>query len=121
MAGGAVENNENTIFVYDLSGVLQTKLGGTEFGEDDSLGSVTAVVETANGYMALDGNMRTVLFWAPDGTFIGSAEDSDLFGTSYPWMSSASVMADGSILIGMTEERPDESADEFIVYRLTGF
>ena len=36
-------------------------------------------------------------------------------------MSSASVMADGSILIGMTEERPDESADEFIVYRLTGF
>ena len=50
-----------------------------------------------------------------------SAEDSDLFGTSYPWMSSASVMADGSILIGMTEERPDESADEFIVYRLTGF
>ena len=121
VAGGAVENNEHTIFVYDLSGVLQTKLGGTEFGEDDSLGSVTAVVETANGYMALDGNMRTVLFWAPDGTFIGSAEDSDLFGTSYPWMSSASVMADGSILIGMTEERPDESADEFIVYRLTGF
>lgn len=46
--------------MYDLSGVLQTKLGGTEFGEDDSLGSVTAVVETANGYMALDGNMRTV-------------------------------------------------------------
>ena len=44
-----------------------------------------------------------------------------MFGTSYPWMSSASVMADGSILIGMTEERPDESADEFIVYRLTGF
>ena len=84
VAGGAVENNEHTIFVYDLSGVLQTKLGGTEFGEDDSLGSVTAVVETANGYMALDGNMRTVLFWAPDGTFIGSAEDSDLFGCALP-------------------------------------
>lgn len=32
-------------------------------------------------------------------------------------MSSASVMADGSTLIGMTEERPDESADEF--YRIS--
>ena len=114
-------NEEIAIFVYDLSGNLLLTLGDTEFGEPDSLGSITAVVETPNGYMGLDGNMRNFCFWKLDGTFIGLLDVTDLVGTSYPWLSTAVLMPDGSILVGMTQERDDESADEFLVYRLTGF
>lgn len=121
ISGPGAENKEQSIFVYDFDGDLELTLGGTAFGEPDSLGSVTVTVETSNGFMALDGNMRNLCFWKPDGTFIGTIEDGDLFGTSYPWLSTAVPLADGSILVGMTEERADESADEFIVYRLTGF
>ena len=122
MVSAITEDTEtNAILIYDKDGKLQMTLGGKEFGEPDSLGSVTSTVQTENGFMALDGNMRAVLFWKPDGSFIGKAEDSDLFGTTYPWMNSATLEDDGSILIGMTEEREDGSADEFIAFRLTGF
>ena len=121
VSGSSVAHSEQSIFVYDLNGNLQLTLGDKEFGEPDSLGSITAVIETASGFVGIDGNMRDVCLWTTDGTYIGSLEDSDLFGTYYPWMSSAASMADGSIIVGMTEEREDSSADEFIVFILSGF
>ena len=60
-------------------------------------------------------------FWKTDGTFVGALEDDALFGTNYPWISAATKLPDGSILVGMAEEREDESADEFLVYRMSGF
>ena len=121
VAGTSAASEQHGIFVYDLNGNLQMTLGDKEFSEPDSLGSVTVVIETANGYIALDGNMRTVMLWNADGSFIGSAEDSALFGTNYPWMSAAAQLSDGSLLVGMTEERADSSADEFVIFHLSGF
>ena len=77
-------NDEQAIFVYDVNGNLQLTLGDKEFGEPDSLGSISAVLETQNGFMGIDGNMRAVCLWTSDGTFIGTLEDTDLFGTYYP-------------------------------------
>ena len=57
----------------------------------------------------------------PDGTYIGAAEDSDLFGTSYPWFCGGVKLADGSILAIMTEDRADESAMELVAFKLSGF
>ena len=82
---------------------------------------MTAVIETANGYLGVDGNYRELFFWGTDGSFLGKAEASDLFGASYPWMSDAVPDADGHILICMTQERTDESCDEVLMFRLTGF
>ncbi len=121
VTGSSAKNNEHGIFIYDLNGKLQLVLGDKEFGEPDSLGSVTTVVETKNGFMGLDGNMRTIGLWKKDGTFIAGVDDGDLFGTRYPWLSTAFLMPDDSILVGMTEKRPDESAYEFILFRLNGF
>lgn len=121
VTGSSVKNDEHAIFIYDLNGKLQLVLGDKEFGEPDSLGSVTTVVETKNGFMGLDGNMRTVNLWKEDGTFIAGVDDGDLFGTRYPWLSTAFLMPDGSIIVGMTEKRADESAYEFILFRLNGF
>ena len=100
VSGSAVDESGHKVFVYDTAGNLQVTLASSNGG---SLGSVTFVAETANGYLALDGNMREVVLWTKDGTYIGAAEDSDLFGTSYPWFCG------------------DESAMELVAFRLSGF
>ena len=119
ISGSSVVDDEQYLFVYDHSGVLQMQLSGDPDGI--GLGSVTYAVSTPNGFLALDGNMREVLLWSADGTWIGSVEDYDLFGTWYPWFAAADIAEDGSILIVMSEERLDESADEVLVFKLTGF
>ncbi len=97
------------------------ELGNQEYGGEQSLGSITNVQETENGFIGLDGNMRDVFFWKSDGRLLGSAEDSELFGTDYPWISTAARLSDGTVLVGLTEDRADKSATEFIVYRISGF
>ena len=118
VTGSAADQSGHKVFVYDAAGNLQLTLADSDGG---SLGSVTFVTETANGYLALDGNMREVVLWTKDGTCIGEADDSDLFGTSYPWFCGGTKLADGSILVLMTEERADESAQELVAFKLSGF
>ena len=79
------------------------------------------MTKTANGFIALDGNMRDVVLWTNDGTWLGAVETEDLFGADYPWLASADVMDDGSILCVMTTERLDQSADELVAFRISGF
>ena len=66
----------------------------------------------------MDGNMRDVVLWTEDGTWIGTIEDSDLFETDYPWFCGGALCADGSILVIMTEDRQDESAMELVAFLL---
>ena len=118
VTGSAVDESGHKVFVYDTNGALQLTLADSD---GSGLGSVTFVTETANGYLALDGNMREVVLWAKDGTYIGAADDSALFGTSYPWFCGGTKLADGSILAIMTEDRADESAMELVAFKLSGF
>ena len=120
VTGSPVEGSGHYIFVYDHSGNLQMQLTGdptASFG----LGSITYVTKTANGFIALDGNMRDVVLWTNDGTWLGSVETEDIFGADYPWLASADVMPDGSILCVMKQTRDDSSADEVLAFRLSGF
>ena len=119
VSGSAKADNEQYIFVYDYSGELQMQLGGEPDGF--GLGSITYATSTPNGFLALDGNMREVVLWTADGTWIGAVDDGDLFGTDYPWIAAADMAEDGSILIVMSETRADESADEVLVFKLSGF
>ena len=121
IAGEDPDTQNEAIWVLDTEGNQQMELGNQEFGGEQSLGSITHIQETANGFIGLDGNMRNLLFWKSDGSFLGSAKDGELFGTNYPWISTAARLPDGSILVGMTEDRADKSATEFIVYRVSGF
>ena len=118
VSGSAVDDSNHKVFVYDMAGTLQLTLTDSD---GSGLGSITFVTETPNGYLALDGNMREVVLWTKDGTYIGKADDSDLFGTSYPWFCGGTKLADGSILVLMTEERADESAQELVAFKLSGF
>ena len=119
VSGSAKADGDQYIFVYDYSGELQMQLGGEPNGF--GLGSITYATSTSNGFLALDGNMREVVLWTADGTWIGAVDDGDLFGTSYPWIAAADMAEDGSILVVMSEERADESADEVLVFKLSGF
>ena len=118
VSGSDVGRGDHKVFVYDTAGTLQLTLADAD---GSGLGSVTFVAETANGYLALDGNMREVVLWTKDGTYIGTADDSDLFGTSYPWFCGGVKLADGSILAIMTEDRADESTMELVAFKLSGF
>ena len=121
LAGADADTENEAIWILDTEGNQQMELGNQEYGGEQSLGSITNVQETENGFIGLDGNMRDVFFWKSDGSLLGSAEDSELFGTDYPWISTAARLSDGTVLVGLTEDRADKSATEFIVYRLSGF
>lgn len=116
VCGYAEDDSGHKVFIYDHSGALKMTLTG-EGGK--ALGSITYIAQTANGFLGLDGNMRDIVLWTKDGAYIGSAEDSDLFGTDYPWFCSGTKLDDGSILVIMTDERADESATELVVFKLS--
>lgn len=116
--GYSVSDGSHRVFVYNENLELQTVL---EDEDGTGLGSVVFATQTENGFLVLDGNMRDVILYAPDGSYIGSCDFSDLFGTDYPWPCDACVTEDGSILVLMTDERADESADEILVFKLSGF
>ncbi len=118
VCASAADDSGHKVFVYNKDGVLQKTLCDAE---GEGLGSVTFVTQTANGFIGFDGNMRDVLLWDNDGTFIPEISDSHLFDTSYPWFCSSTVLSDGSILTLMTEEREDRSATEVIVFQVSGF
>ena len=69
----------------------------------------------------MDGNMRKIMFWDKSGACIGTLEDSDLFGTHYPWFADSVLTPDGTMFTVMTEERSDKSAKEVLVYMMSGF
>ena len=121
LAGVDSDTDREAVWILDTEGNQEMELGNQEFGGEQSLGSITNVQETENGYIGMDGNMRSLFFWKKDGSVLGSAEDGDLFGTSYPWISTATRLPDGSVLVGMAEERADKSATEFIIYKVSGF
>lgn len=116
--GRSLEDDYHRVYVYDENLELQTVL---QESDGTGLGSVTFATATDNGFLLLDGNMREVLLYTADGTMIGKCDFDDLFGTYYPWPCDACVTDDGSILVIMTDERMDESAEEVIVFKLTGF
>ncbi|MBQ1986374.1 MAG: hypothetical protein II230_08735, partial [Clostridia bacterium] len=57
--------------------------------------------------------------WNSDGTWLGDVDDSDLFGTNYPWFATGDAAEDGSVLVVMTEDRTDGSAMEAVAFKLT--
>ncbi len=117
ITGPEAESGAQVVQVYDHAGALQMTLTNSGSG----LGSVSFIAKTANGFLALDGNMRKVVLWNANGDFIGAVDDGDIFGTSYPWFCAADPLPDGSILVIMTEDRDDDSAMELIAFRLSGF
>lgn len=122
VAGSTAEEDQSTkIAIYNHKGKKVSELGGKSIEDPDMLGSITGMVETKNGFVAADGNMRKFQFWNKKGKHIGTIEAEEIFGTSYPWIEDMQLLEDGSILVALTQERDDKSADELLFFKLTGF
>lgn len=65
--------------------------------------------------------MRYLYIYDNSSAYIAHCTFTELFGTDYPWPCDACELEDGSILVLMTDERPDESADEVVAFKLSGF
>ncbi len=115
---GSDTDSNHKVFVYDTDGKLQKTLSDAE---GESLGSITFVTQSDNGYIAFDGNMRDVILWDNDGKFVAEIDGDELFGASYPWFCNSALLSDGSIITIMTEEREDRSATELVVFTVEGF
>lgn len=120
VTGSPVEGSGHYVFVYDHAGNLQMQLTGDPTATI-GLGSVTYVTKTANGFIALDGNMRDIVLWTADGTWLGAVDVDDFLSTDYPWLASGDVMADGSILCVLSQDRADGSAMEAVAFKISGF
>jgi predicted small lipoprotein YifL len=118
VCGYAESDGKHRVYVYNAAGELQLTL---DDADGQGLGSITFMAQTSNGFIGLDGNMRKVVLWNAEGAFIGEIDDSNLFGTSYPWFCGAAKLPDGSILVIMTEDRADRSAMELVAFKLSGF
>lgn len=121
VSGNKVPENRTIIVVYDLNGNELMVLGDVESGSPDTLGSITGMAETENGFVAIDGNMRKIQFWNKEGTHLGSIAVKDMFGTGYPWLEDMQLLDDGSLLVLLTQRREDRSSDELMFFQLTGF
>ena len=120
VAGKHFESRDEIVIVYDLNGKELFTLADTK-DDRSGLGYTSGVVETANGFMVADGNMRDLVFWNTKGEFIGKADVAKLFGLRYCWMEDVTVTADGDIIVAASEDRSDDSAEELILYRIKGF
>ena len=118
VCANAADDSGHKVFIYNKDGVLQNTLCDAE---GEGLGSVTFATQTANGYIAFDGNMRDILLWDNNGAFVAEISDGDLFATGYPWFCDSAVLDDGSIITIMTDEREDKSATELVAFAVKGF
>ena len=121
VAGYDVENNEaQRIAVYDFEGDELMDFGGLDWTEPDAFGSITGIVETKNGILVLDGNSRAFKLFSKDGAFIGAVNADELLGTNYPWLSSM-IPGDGGVYVAAAQRRADDSCDELILFKVSGF
>jgi len=120
VAGSAADDSGEKIVIYDFDGNELFALENTE-QDRSGLGHITGIAETPNGFIATDGNMRRIALWNSKGTFIGKIEMPKLIGAKYCWLEDMQLLDDGSILIAVSQERDDNSADELLFFRLTGF
>lgn len=109
------EDSVYALGIYNTDGTLDVLLKNKD---DKNLGSITGIIEGTNTYFAADANMRAFYLWDKTGNFLGEVEDSDILGTNYPWMAKFFKGMDGNTYLVGTEERPDKSSNEVIVYKI---
>ncbi|MCL2866224.1 MAG: hypothetical protein FWF47_00510 [Clostridia bacterium] len=120
VAGSAADDSGEKIMVYDFDGNELFALGNTR-ADRSGLGHITGITETPNGFLATDGNMRSIILWDINGAFVGTIDVKKLLGAGYCWLEDMHLMDDGTILIAISQERADKSADELLFFKLTGF
>ncbi|NLK57985.1 MAG: hypothetical protein GX291_01790 [Tissierellia bacterium] len=115
IAGSAADESGYIVGIYHPDGTLDKILRNEN---DENLGSISGMVEGENTYLGCDANLRDFYLWDKEGNFLGTAEDGDLLGTDYPWMSTFFKGQDGNLYVVCTQNRDDNSSKEVLVFRI---
>lgn len=117
---------QEVIGVKDGKKALQTTVTGDlnmhpsgEWGISFWVNSDTQKISNQGGNMTAEPWILTGLNNAAE--HIGTISTDDIFGVGYPWLEDMQLLDDGSLLILLTQKRNDESANELMFFRLTGF
>lgn len=121
VAGNDAESGDaQRVAVFDLDGKELFSIGALDWTQEDAFGSITGIVETKNGILVQDGNNRSYKLFTKDGAFIGAVDGDELLGTKYPWLSSM-IPNDGGVYVAAAQRRDDQSCDELLLFKITGF
>ena len=117
---------QEVIGVKDGKKALQTTVTGDlnmhpsgEWGISFWVNSDTQKISNQGGNLTAEPWILTGLNNAAE--HIGAISTEDIFGVGYPWLEDMQLLDDGSLLILLTQKRNDESANELMFFRLTGF
>lgn len=116
----AEKGDAQRVAVYDLDGKELFTFGAEDWSADDAYSSVTGVVETPSGILVQDGYYHAFKLFSQQGEFLGEIEGDKLLGTDYPWLSSM-IITDGGVLVAAAQSREDESGDELLLFKVSGF
>ncbi|MGN0590755.1 hypothetical protein, partial [Ruminococcus sp.] len=115
--GNTEDFNGTQLLVFDHSGKLLWTLTGAE---GRSLGTISGVVQTDHGILAIDDQKQRVVLWNHEGEYLGKVDIKTLFGTTDPYIKCLSRTKDGRIYVSMVDERKDKSWIELIMFQLDG-
>lgn len=117
---GSLEDGTACARFYDFDMNFKGQLDKTNT-TTKSYGGVSAVAETANGFMIFDLNGRKIYFLDTDLTVIHAAAEKEILGTNAAWPCSAITAEDGAVCLLAPDTRPDRTAAEVVVFRISGY
>ncbi|MDO5726087.1 MAG: hypothetical protein Q4P29_07320, partial [Tissierellia bacterium] len=100
---------------FDFDGNVVSKIG-LDF--EDSFYRLSGLIETENGYILADGNLNQFIFTDKDGKELGRIKLKELYNSNAPHMGQLTKGSDGKLYIAISDERPDKSCREILVFRL---
>ncbi len=106
------------LFVYNLHGEYENSFTKKYV---ERIGRISYFTGTNNGFICFDTNNHEVNVWSKEGEWLGAATTRDLFGMDYAYLCSADKTASGDIIAVLAGRRQDNSADEVVVFKLSGF
>jgi hypothetical protein len=115
-----VENRQPKVVVaYDETGKEKFRFGNTDkTAREDNFGWIHGIVPCKPGICVLDSNYRRITVWKKNGSFIGNAKLSVLFGVRYPWVPGLTSVNNTLYFVAGQDRGPKSGVSEGLIYRV---
>ncbi len=116
----SLSDDAHRVAVFNLNGEELFTFGGKAFSDEDTLGSVTGILESKDNILVMDGNYRAFKLFSLQGDYLGKISCDPFLGTDYPWLASMAALEDGA-LVSASQARKDGSGNELLFFVITGY
>lgn len=119
LADETTDRQAKVVVGYDAKGEEKLRFGNVDkTARDDNFGWIHGIAACAPGICVLDSNYRRLTVWKKDGSFVGNAKLSDLFGVRYPWVPSMAADKDTLYFVAGQDRGPKSGVAEGLVFRV---